>query len=441
MKVGVSTSADMSGMTLSASATVDSLSIVQHTITGLTADTQYYVQPATVGGVLFGEVAKVKTLKTSGAYTMKIMLGSCQDNGDESPGISLVYQDILDWAPDSNFHLGDWGYWGGNINGTTDGPDKDIDKYRNSTAAKPSYRAAMQAAGLGAVCISDHELYDNGDYNNDTNPNGGHYGDPGAGAFGSPMSERELLAFQALMPIRSSQYGDVRATRKHRGYSYDIGTKVRVIVVDFRSPERSNIGDTDGAGKTMLGATQLAWLLATLSTTRLNILAWESAWLANAATGPSNRDDKPWSYRHEQQTIVDKINATGPYAGGSTYQVAYFGGDRHYVGYLAAGSNTLGGFPCWIGSGWYKNSLTLNAGEVMTWQVGAGRTDSAKTPVCGYMQITLTYDGTNQVTISGKGRAVTDATITASYDAGTDTFDETTWTLTDTAVGSKTWTI
>jgi hypothetical protein len=31
--------------------------------------------------------------------------------------------------------------------------------------------------------------------------------------------------------------------------------------------------------------------------------------------------------------------------------------------------------------------------------------------------------------------------MTASYDAGTDTFDETTWALTDTSVGAKTWTI
>jgi hypothetical protein len=181
---------------------------------------------------------------------------------------------------------------------------------------------------------------------------------------------------------------------------------VRVIVTDFRTPDRSNAHDPDGPSKTMFGTTQLSWLFATLDPDRVNLIVNETSWLADPNKNDNRATDKPWSYYHEQQVIASYITDGG-------YKVAWIGGDRHYVGYLAGSGlpcNTLGGFPCYISSGTSKQSLDLQVGELMTWQFGANNTDP-KRPVCGYMQLTLAYDSTaREVTLSGVGRSVLDTT-------------------------------
>jgi hypothetical protein len=155
----------------------------------------------------------------------------------------------------------------------------------------------------------------------------------------------------------------------------------------------------------MFGQTQLSWLFATLDPNKVNLLVHETSWLADPV--PDRRAaDKPWSYRYEQQLIADFIRE-------GNYRVAWVGGDRHYVGYLAgagAPHNTLGEFPCYISSGMSKLSLKLQAGELMTWQFGANMTDP-QLPVCGYMQLTLSYNAASgDVTLAGLGRAVLDTT-------------------------------
>jgi hypothetical protein len=121
---------------------------------------------------------------------MRLAPISCQDNGTQTPGAVLVYDDVQSFDPHMILPLGDsGGYWGGSIGGT-DSPSADIAKYRKAHMAKPSMRAAWQYAP-NVHCISDHELYDNSDYNNGDNPNGGQFGDPGAGIHDSPMAIRQ----------------------------------------------------------------------------------------------------------------------------------------------------------------------------------------------------------------------------------------------------------
>jgi hypothetical protein len=311
-------------------------------------------------------------------------------NASDRFNTELAWRDVLEWAPDDIWHLGDWGYWGGLIRPTAS-YRKDLYHYLRTMRHFNTMRHAIQRSGLNAVTISDHELTAGGD--------------PKDGIFNSRESIRELVAFQKLMPVRT--YGDTRSPRRGRYYSFDIGDQVRVIVTDFRTPDRSNSRDPDGPDKTMFGSTQLSWLFATLDSTKVNLIVNETSWLAD----PDQRGrshDKPWFYNYEQRIIADHITQGG-------YQVAWIGGDRHYVGYLAGEGdphNMLGNFPCYISSGMSKDSLDLQDGELMTWQHGAGQTHPER-PVCGYMRITLRYDAdSNEVTLYGHGRAVLD---TASH--------------------------
>jgi hypothetical protein len=178
----------------------------------------------------------------------------------------------------------------------------------------------------------------------------------------------------------------------------------------------------------MFGTAQLEWLLASLDPHKVNLLVNETSWLADPDSNvPRDKRDKPWYYRYEQQLIADYITSGG-------YRVAWIGGDRHYVGYLAGSGhphNSLGGFPCYISSGTSQHSLALRPGERMTWQYGADFHPSR--PVCGYMQLTVKYDDTSgAVTLSGLGRAVLDTSQPKSL-----------WTMSDIPGGVATdrWSI
>ncbi len=384
--LAVSTNPSMSGASLVGVQRADRDSIVRHTISGRAPDTTYYAQLSSEGKPV-GDTLRFKTLPTgTESWSRSIAVVSCMGNASDRSTTELAWSDILEWAPDDIWHLGDWGYWGGLI-GPTESYRKDLYHYLRTMRHFETMRAALRWSALNVVAISDHELTAGGD--------------PGDGILNSPESIRELVAFQKLMPVRT--YGDTRSPRRGRYYRYDIGSQVRVIVTDFRSPDRSDSRDDDGPNKTMFGATQLSWLLSTLDSTKVNLIVNETSWLAT----PNQRGrghDKPWFYNYEQKVIANHITSGG-------YKVAWIGGDRHYVGYLAGEGdphNTLGNFPCYISSGLSKDSLELQDGELMTWQHGADQTHPTL-PVCGYLRITLSYDSAaNEVTIHGLGRAVLD---------------------------------
>jgi hypothetical protein len=368
----------------------DGNAIVRHPVAKLKPDTDYVAQLVWAGQRV-GEQVHFKTLPSSGgSWSRKIAVVSCQSNFNSPLTTELAWQDVLDWGPDDVWHLGDFGYWGGTIPGDAS-YKRDLAHYKTSLSNQDTMRHAIQSAGLNAITISDHELSDNGD--------------PPGGIHNSPQAIRELVAFQKLFPVR--HYGDTRRPRRGRYYAYDIGSTVRVIVTDFRSPDRSNVTAPDGPNKTMFGGVQLSWIFDQLDATKVNLLINETSWLADPNNEPGGpRTDKPWTYYHEQLKIAEFIESGG-------YRVAWIGGDRHYVGYLRGADdgsgvyNTRGGFPCYISSGMSKNQLPLAPGELMNWQFGAGH-DLDKW-VCGYMRLTLSYDASSgQVTLKGLGRAVLD---------------------------------
>lgn len=392
--------------------TADNDAIVRHVVSGKQPDTEYYAR-LVVDDVQIGERVHFRTLPAAGgSWSRKIAVVSCQTNPSNPLNTQIAWDDVREWGPDDVWHLGDWGYWGQQIPGDAS-YKRDLEHYTKSMRSQGSIRAAIQSAALNVVTISDHELTANGD--------------PEKGIHNAPETIRELVAFQKLFPVR--RYGDTRSPRRGRYYTFDIGGDVRVIVTDFRSPDRSNVDKHDGPDKHMFGDTQLDWIFDTLDTSKVNLLVNETAWLADPNNRPGGpRTDKPWTYYQEQKAIARHIQEGG-------YKVAWIGGDRHYVGYLRGdddGSgvhNTRGGFPCYISSGMSKNQLPLQSGELMTWQFGAG--PDLTRWVVGYMQLTLAYDAaSNQVTFRGRGRAVLDTTKPRSQ-----------WTISDIPGGTAldTW--
>jgi hypothetical protein len=385
--------ADGTGAThLAGVRTADNNAIVRHDVSRRLPDTEYYARLVSKGAQV-GERIHFKTLPVPNqSWSRKIAVVSCQSNETSPDTTGLAWQDLMDWAPDDVWHLGDFGYWGGDIPGDAS-YRKDLAHYTKCLTTQSTVRLALQSADLNVVTISDHELSNNGD--------------PPGGIHNSPQTIRELVAFQKLFPVR--HYGDTRDPRRGRYYSFDIGDEVRVISTDFRSPDRSNLDKPDGPKKTMFGATQLAWIYDQLDSSKVNLLVNETSWLADPNDQPGGpRTDKPWTYYHEQLEIVAELQR-------GNYKVAWIGGDRHYVGYLTGtddGSgiyNTRGGFPCYISSGMSKNQLPLAPGELMTWQFGAG--PDLNRWVCGYMRVTLSYDASSgQVSLAGRGRAVLDTT-------------------------------
>ena len=266
----VSTSPTMSSPTTVGPVTIDSNYMTTHLVNGLTPSSMYYLQLATPDGTPFGDVMTAKTLPpATGSWSLKINPFSCQSNGPDQ--YSLPWLDMLAWGPDMNIALGDTGgYWGGTIAGS-DPFTRDLQKYVNSAQVKPVMRKVWHSAVFGGWLISDHEIYDNGDYNNANNPNGGaiflpgtNTLDPSSGIHNSPQSIREIQAWQAMTPTTS--FGDTRTPMRGRYYSYVIGNQVKVIVLDLRSPDRTTTTDkpvTD-PNRTMLGAAQKAWFYSQL---------------------------------------------------------------------------------------------------------------------------------------------------------------------------------
>lgn len=414
--LAISTDSLMAGATLVGVQVANGDALVKHTVSGLTPDTHYYarlVNPAT--GDYYGEPLSFKTYPTAGAsWSEKWAVWSCLNNASGGSTPQLAMQDTLAWQPDRTIHLGDWGYWGGTID-QSDSYTKDLQKYDKAQANYPAKRAVLHSSTVDVVTISDHELHDNGDlWGGDGTKNG-----DTDGAHNCVHAIREQTAFEKLFPIRS--LADGRNPRRHRGYSFDIGAKLRMIVVDLRSPDRSNADDADSADKQLWGAAQEAWLFSQFDATRLNLICCETSLWKTPAGGGMRATDKPAAYPTAVARMLDKIRGTGPYAGGPTFKVKWIGGDRHRTSFCAAADDSAIGIDQIIGSGLIKNALALQEGEHVTWSTWTpGNTDD-KFSVCSYMQMTVAFNaGTGQFTITINGRyaptwvTVTDGVTTKS---------------------------
>jgi alkaline phosphatase D len=161
--------------------------------------------------------------------------------------------------------------------------------------------------------------------------------------------------------------------------------QAEVFVLDLRS-QRDPDGKTDDATKTMLGATQKAWLLNGLltSTATWKFIVSSSVW------NPHSKPVDSWAqYQHEQDEIVDFIR-TNAITG-----VIFMSGDIHSSGAIDNGTNSY--FPeISVPHTNLDETACTGGGICGTWSEGftAGHTDG------GYAKFIVTPDS---VTLEAKG--------------------------------------
>ncbi len=152
------------------------------------------------------------------------------------------------------------------------------------------------------------------------------------------------LGRQALLeywPIRTSVDDPTRLYRRVR-----YGADLEIFILDTRQ-YRSRNADLDGPEKTMLGKTQLAWLLDGLvqSAAKWKVIA-ASVPLSNPKAGtlatPGNdswaRGDDGTGVQHELRTIVDTILSQ------PVRNVVWLAADVHYMQVNAYDANGDGAF-------------------------------------------------------------------------------------------------
>ena len=321
LRLAVSTSPAMTSPTYLTAQTPNSAGYVDFTVTGLPSGTQHYYQladtPAGDVEKLIGAVGKVRTLpaQTAGGFTFAF--GSCVTNN----AVTSALTDLRSWDPDFWLHLGDF-------------------HYRNPTSTDPAVHRGLieaqiaAAGGLAAALRDVPSFYVRSDH--DAGP--GDNADQGTEAPASIQAYQDVVPHPPLADSRSPKHGLYFAFTVRR---------VRFIMLDVRNTDRSpGATDPTSSGKTMLGATQKAWLLSELAGPEpVKVICSDVPWLGATQTTPTvaNGMDKWWSYDAERTEIGNYISSNG-------IRVLLLHGDSHSMAYAAGTSNPKGGFPVWCSS-------------------------------------------------------------------------------------------
>lgn len=357
VRMAYSTSPDMSSPSYVGAQVPDEFGIVRHTLTGLSPDTLYWVQPADTptGGeeTLVGEPARLHTLQTPGVpvAAREIGIGGCVQTLTSIGTLALVA------AVSAQHHYGF-------LNGDTfyNGSDGDlaawVNKYLTQISNVPNY-AEFVASGMASFALrSDHDTtnVDNGDT--------------------PAWVATEVAAWKLVVPQPGVAATDCLDYIKDDG-------RFSFFVTDNRSVYRSPGLDPDGPSKTMLGADQLSRLIDWIDTTEadFNVIVTDPAWM-----GPSSamaaKPDAWWSYAYERQIIIDAINARV----GVHFEVWH--GDSHLIGYATPEDNEYGGFPVLCAAPYSQDGGGQQTGQ-FTEFFNNGSADAQE-----YGRISFTDDGT-----------------------------------------------
>lgn len=371
VRLGVSTSSDMSSPTYQSAQSPDGENYVDFTVTGLSPNTQYYYQladtPSGGGEELIGEIGKARTLPSQGSHaSFTVAFGSCLTN-DAADDAALA--DLLAWDPDFWLHLGDFHYR--DPDGTTE--DDHRADYEGQIVGAAGLAQLLREVPLGGYCRSDH----------DAGP--GDNEDPGLEA---PSS---ILAIQRVFPL--PPLADENATKHHLAHSFVCG-RVRFIVLDTRNIDKSSGADTDDSSKTMLGADQKAWFLAQLEESEpVKVVCSDVPWIGAAQNSIQDDNDKWWAYDTERTELGTAM---------ALQNVVLLQGDNHFLCADDGSHNSWGGFHVWgaspfhnVGGGRFStsyDSLYNTTVSVDARQYGRITvTDSGST-------ITLAYSGWDGIT-------------------------------------------
>lgn len=320
-RLAYSVNSDMSSPSYVAAQAPDSLGYVRYPVTGLSAHTRYYVQvadtPAGGSESLIGPVGACKTLPAAGsAQNFTVALVSCINGNDvTAPAQDTAITDWIGYDADLNIFTGDFDY-SGTVSTVT---ATQVGIYESQISNIPSL-ASMVATRWGYYCRSDHEAGpDNGDSDN-------------------AYTAANIAAAQEVFPFGT--LGDTVNSPPHGLYQAWVAGRVRFIMIDIRNTDRSPGGNTDNSSKTMLGATQLAWLEAQLIQPEpLKVIISDVGWMGSASI--TNGPDKWWSYDTERQAIISYIAANAA----QVQNVMLWHGDSHLVGCTPGADNAYGGFP------------------------------------------------------------------------------------------------
>jgi hypothetical protein len=343
--------------------------LLRHTVDDPTvlADTQYYAALSTGPAntpAFVGDPIHFKTHPhPSAGFTMKIAVGSCQGWAlDPGPEKSICWPDILAWEPDKLWDIGDFHY---------EGAYPDQFTHEGETISSWRVWARMYWAQLDLLPemrkararVVEDQLGDDHDFSKND-------GD----SFDSPYRKAHITAMTRVFPLVP---GPDNAAGKGLWATYQINDRVRVILLDGQSLERSVGDDPDEPGdppaKTFLGATQDAWLTEILlQPMTLNLVVCGKSWIGdeshnNKCTGDpyyncSNDRDKIWNYsawrRWFANWVVTHRTVDNP------INMVWIGGDRHAAGYAPRqDSDPLRPFPTYLSSGWHQGRLEIHAGE------------------------------------------------------------------------------
>lgn len=301
------------------------------TATGLTAGTQYWWQLQDIG-VPLGSIGKAKTLPAAGLPAdFDFAFGGCTLNNSSR---REAFDDIRSWGADFLIHLGDLHY-------------RDPNTSTVSTHRGHLETQILGAAGLAEVLREVPTIYCRSD----------HDAGPGDNLDSNTASNQASIdAYKQVVPAHTLAYASLPT--KGLWTSWVVG-RVRFILLDIRNMDRSAGLGTQGPTKTMLGATQLAWLLTQLDQAEpLKVIITDVAWMGSNPDPITEAQDKWPAYSNERQTIIDYVTAGG-------INVLMLHSDSHCLARATPAQNTLGAWPIYcaapfgnIGGGRYLSTFS-----------------------------------------------------------------------------------
>ena len=182
-----------------------------------------------------------------------------------------------------------------------------------------------------------------------------------------------LVTANYLFP--QATLGDITNNPVHSLCQSWVQGRVRFIMLDIRNVDRSPGANTDNSSKTMLGATQLAWLQAQLIEPEpLKIIVTDTQWLGTVvpSLGADDELGKWWSYQTERAAIVTYMIQSWS----RMRNVLLIHGDFHGVAVATAqqsAANAGGGFPVYCAAPMRQSgAATINPSTFTAYYNNAG---------------------------------------------------------------------
>ena len=285
-RLKVSTTSDLlTSPSFSSSVTPDAQGYTDFSVTGLSANTQYYYGIELNGTVASSPQGSFKT-SPSGAANFSFAFGSCNIAGDNS----TAFSNINARSPAFMIMVGDTPY----IDVTTN----------DQTAVRTPREQFLILSNIKTIAQNYPLYYTWSDHD-----------------FGSNNADGTSASKPAQQAVYRQMVPSPPLVVSDGIYSTFVWGRVRFIITDNRS-FKSPITDTDNSSKTVLGTTQKTWFKDLITNSTEPVIFWvnEQPWIGTA-TGV---DDEWFGYNTERQELATHIQNSGK-------RVVILSGDMHAV--------------------------------------------------------------------------------------------------------------